>query len=227
MPRKPSRSRRLATASLWPFGIGLTSWHYMWRTTPFHRRERPGSLAEDCPPDLPPDVSHDEVQLPEQGAGPLFHRRYQARISDSRYTPEDLFEQVSTELDAVAPTEFARFHKVRGEDGTLRPGDELVVRMPGPWDGPVRVVAVTPTSFRLVTLEGHLEAGQIEFRVAGASNKELVFTHRVLGPQRGPPLELHVPGRPHGQGGPAPHVDLLPGAGVGGGRRPADGGHRH
>jgi uncharacterized protein (UPF0548 family) len=42
-------------------------------------------------------------------------------------------------------------------------GDEFVVRMPGPWDGPVRVVSVTPSSFRLVTLAGHLEAGQIEF----------------------------------------------------------------
>jgi len=40
------------------------------------------------------------------------------------------------------------------------------VRMPGPWDGPVRVVHRTPTSFRLATLDGHLEAGQIEFRAA-------------------------------------------------------------
>jgi len=36
--------------------------------------------------------------------------------------------------------------------------------MPGPWDGPVRVVDRTDTSFRLATLRGHLEAGQIEFR---------------------------------------------------------------
>ena len=36
--------------------------------------------------------------------------------------------------------------------------------MPGPWDGPVRVVHRTPTSFRFATLAGHLEAGQIEFR---------------------------------------------------------------
>jgi len=40
-----------------------------------------------------------------------------------------------------------------------------VVRMPGPWDGPVRVIDRTPRTFRLATLEGHLEAGQIEFRV--------------------------------------------------------------
>jgi hypothetical protein len=42
-------------------------------------------------------------------------------------------------------------------------GDEYVVRMPGPWDGPVRVVERTPSSFRFVTLDGHLEAGQIRF----------------------------------------------------------------
>ena len=49
-------------------------------------------------------------------------------------------------------------------------GDEYVVRMPGPWDGPVRVVERTPTAFRFATLEGHLEAGQIRFaRAATAS----------------------------------------------------------
>ena len=35
--------------------------------------------------------------------------------------------------------------------------------MPGPWDGPVRVIERTPTAFRLATLDGHLEAGQIRF----------------------------------------------------------------
>ena len=52
--------------------------------------------------------------------------------------------------------------------GILRVGDEYVVRMPGPWDGPVRVVEVTPRSFRLVTLATHLEAGTIEFRAEPA-----------------------------------------------------------
>ena len=36
--------------------------------------------------------------------------------------------------------------------------------MPGPWDGPVRVISDDECSFRLATLAGHLEAGQIEFR---------------------------------------------------------------
>jgi uncharacterized protein (UPF0548 family) len=42
-------------------------------------------------------------------------------------------------------------------------GDEYLVRMPGPWDGPVRVVERAERCFRLATLEGHLEAGQIAF----------------------------------------------------------------
>lgn len=42
-----------------------------------------------------------------------------------------------------------------------QPGDEFVVRMPGPWDGPVRVVRRDESSFRLATLDGHLEAGEI------------------------------------------------------------------
>ena len=42
-------------------------------------------------------------------------------------------------------------------------GDEYVVRMPGPWDGPVRVIERTPCSFAFATLDGHLEAGQIRF----------------------------------------------------------------
>ena len=74
----------------------------------------------------------------------------------------------------AAPSEFARFMKTLGSEGEMEPGDEYSVRMPGPWNGPVRVLAVSPTSFRLATLEGHLEAGQIEFAVH--ENDGLVFS---------------------------------------------------
>ena len=73
----------------------------------------------------------------------------------------------------MAPTDLARFIKVAGDKELMHVGDEFTVRMPGPWDGPVRVVEVTPTSFRLATLEGHLEAGQIEFRAY--DKEDLVF----------------------------------------------------
>jgi hypothetical protein len=46
--------------------------------------------------------------------------------------------------------------------------------MPGPWDSPVRVVHRDDHSFRLATLAGHLETGEIEFR-AGPEGDALRF----------------------------------------------------
>ena len=164
MPRRPTLRTRTVTAAFWPVGIALTSWNYMWRTTPFHRRELAGSRETDWAPELPTDVEHDEVQLPEHGAGPLFHRLFRARMRDVDRSPEELMALVEANLNRLVPRGFAHFSKVRGDEDSMRPHDEYVVRMPGPWDGPVRVVSTTPTSFRLATLAGHLEAGQIEFR---------------------------------------------------------------
>jgi hypothetical protein len=164
MPRRPPLARRLATAARWPIGVALTSWSYMWRTTPMHRREELGDAAEDGPPPLPAGVSDEELQRPADGAGPLFHRRYGVTIREPRMTPEALIARVAGDLNRVTPTEFAVFQKVHGADVGMDVGDEYVVRMAAPWDGPVRVVDRTPRSFRFVTLAGHLEAGQIEFR---------------------------------------------------------------
>ena len=160
---------------MWPVGVALTSWHYMWRITPLHRRELAGTMEHDGPPPLPDDVDLDGAQLSDAGVGPLFHRRYRATIAEPRLSAEQLMGEVLGNPNKLAPTEFARFTRISGEKGRMRPGDEYVVRMPGPWDGPVRVVSVTPTSFRLITLDRHLEAGQIEFRAADQGD-ELVFT---------------------------------------------------
>jgi hypothetical protein len=165
MSSRLSLGRRLSTAALWPVGIALTSWHYMWRTTPMHRSEEPGS-SSDRPPPLPEGLAPHELQLHDDGVGPLYHRLYQARIRHARVSPETLIAWLGADPNRASPTELARFLKVSGAEGVLAVDDELVVRMPGPWDGPVRVAEATPTSFRLVTLAGHLEAGQIEFRAS-------------------------------------------------------------
>jgi Domain of unknown function (DUF1990) len=154
----------VTTAAGWPVGVALTSWSYMWRTTPLRRSEVRGSAEDDAPPSIPDGVALDELQHVGDGVGPLFHRLYRACIRETRLAPPDVLAQLTADPNRATPTQLARFHKVRGQDGSMRPGDEYVVRMPGPWDGPVRAVAVTPASFRLATLAGHLEAGQIEFR---------------------------------------------------------------
>ena len=118
------------------------------------------------PTALPPDFDDDEVQPSEDGSGPLFHRRYRVSIADARMTASEVMAKIQADPNVVAPTEFARFERIRGMDGGMRVNDEYIVHMPGPWNGPVRVAEVTDDSFRLVTLRGHLEAGQIEFRVS-------------------------------------------------------------
>jgi uncharacterized protein (UPF0548 family) len=174
MRRRLSPIRRITTALGWPVGVSLTSWRYLWRIAPMRRAELPGTLPEDAPPPLPSGIELADLQPPQGGVGPLFHRRYRVRIADSERTPQELIATVSGDLNAAVPSELARFHRLGPGSGPLRDGDELLVRMPGPWDGPVRTIATTPTSFRFATLEGHLEAGQIEFRAE--RDGQLVFT---------------------------------------------------
>jgi hypothetical protein len=158
-----SRSARLRTVLRWPLGIAVVSWRYMWRTIPLHRTEETGG-----PADLPPAVNErtepgDGRQPLAAGVGPMLHRCYEVRIVNSTMSPAALIERMAGDLNKAAP-EMAVFRKTKGGEGPLRLGDEFVVRMPGPWDGPVRVIGRDATSFRLATLDGHLEAGEIEFR---------------------------------------------------------------
>ncbi|MEA2158950.1 MAG: hypothetical protein QOD66_1330 [Solirubrobacteraceae bacterium] len=145
-------------------GVAVTSWTYIWRTTPIYRSELEGTLEADLPPELPSGVSHEEVQRPRDGAGPLFHRLYSASIRDTNWDAAGLIECVRADPNRVAPLSLARFQKTRGEQGEMQVGDEWLVRMPGPWDGPVRTIEVGSQHFRFATLAGHLEAGQIEWR---------------------------------------------------------------
>jgi hypothetical protein len=164
MPLEVPAGRRLATAATWPLGIAIVSWHYIWRILPVHRNEEEGSVELDMPPELPAGISHDEVQMPEDGVGPLLHRTYSCAIADCEMPVEELAGRLAADPNRVAPWQLARFRKTHGDPQRMAPGDEFVVHMPGPWDGPVRVVDVRADGFRFVTLSGHLEAGQIEWR---------------------------------------------------------------
>ena len=128
MPREQSLARRLATTGRWPLGVAITSWRYLWRTTPLHRDEAEGSLERDSPPSLPGELQRSELQLPERGTGPLFHRRYRVRIRDSDLSADELVQRVAAEPDSVAPSEFATFNIMTRDAG----GQLSVSRIPLP-----------------------------------------------------------------------------------------------
>jgi hypothetical protein len=147
----------------WTLGVLLVSWRYVWATTPLHRSVEVGD-ASDFPPPLPDQLVDDRSQPLEGGVGPLFRRLFAVEIEGSSLTAAELIDKVAADFDQAVPSEMAAVERISGVPGELAIGDEVVVRLPGPWDGPVRVVHRSGTSFRLATLIGHLEAGQIEFR---------------------------------------------------------------
>ena len=165
--------RRVGTVLRWPVGQALASWRYLWRTVPIYRDDAAGD-PDDLPPALPAGVDHRGLQAPEAGVGALYRRRFATRVDGALLGPAELIDAIAENPNRAAPVEVAFFRKTHGTAGRIAVGDEYVVRMPGPWDGPVRVVHRTPTSFRLATMAGHLEAGQIEFR-AGPDPHGLCF----------------------------------------------------
>ncbi|OQO94591.1 DUF1990 domain-containing protein [Saccharomonospora piscinae] len=158
-----TRARRVAAVLVrWLLGTGLVTWRYLWETTPLYRRECRGHAA-DCPPPLPPGVLDQRVQRAEDGYGPLFHRKFQVGIAAAELDAGRLLDRVVGDFRHFVPTEVVNIRTGSLGAQGLDVGDELVVEMPGPWNGPVRVVRRDATSLHLATLRGHLEAGQVRF----------------------------------------------------------------
>lgn len=157
------RGRRLG---LYTLGLFRTGARYAFHRVPLFRRGRRG--AEPPPlPDLDRELPGDPstVQRAADGVGPLYHRRYVIGFTDADLGPVELMRHIRADVNAAVPTDMARF--TDDGDGGIDPaevGEEYVVILPGPWNGPVRVVEADDTSFTLATLAGHMEAGQITFR---------------------------------------------------------------
>lgn len=147
-------------------GMALVSWRYLWLTTPLHRREEPGDES-DLPADVPDDHLDERCQQVSDGAGPLFHRHFSVVIDEPDLGAPELMAMVMADFNRALPSEVATFdRRPDTQQSPLQLGEDCVVRMPGPWNGPVRVIDRADTSFRFATLRDHLEAGQIEFRAA-------------------------------------------------------------
>ena len=156
----------------WPIGMGIATYRVLRRIDVVRRTEtRPGDEPDPVEHAVPGDP--ERLQPRAAGAGPSARRLYRLRATGARMSPEQLISALAADPNLASPFEVARFVKTKGRLGGMREGDEYVVWMPGPWNGPVRVAGRTPTSFRLATLRGHMEAGQIVFS-AGTDGDDLV-----------------------------------------------------
>lgn len=112
--------------------------------------------SEASPKDV--NVAVADRQPIDDGVGPVLHRRYDIDISLGALAGCELISMFCAEPNRFAPKGYACF-----DVDALELGSRFVVRLAGPWDGPVQVSALDNDSVRLVTLEGHMEAGWIEF----------------------------------------------------------------
>ena len=161
----------------WPFGMMLVTVRYLRAIgdidRSFESRQSPAPALLNSSDDT-------DLQDVDEGVGAVFERTYRVRIADSTQSPEELLAFVTSNFNRATPVEVAEFSERRPEGEGPEVGSEYEIRMPGPWNGSVRTVARTPTSIRLATLDGHMEAGQIEFRTSWADSESATNGARDL-----------------------------------------------
>jgi hypothetical protein len=108
----------------------------------------------------------------EVGFGPMFHRTYRTVVRDSVLGADEAMAAIHADPNVLADGDLAPFTKVRGESDEMRVGDRYVIDVAGPWKGAVEVIEVTSRSFRLATLEGHMESGVIDMRTSANPDRQ-------------------------------------------------------
>ncbi|WP_226994058.1 DUF1990 family protein [Myxococcus hansupus] len=119
----------------------------------------------------------DELQLPEEGAGPLLQRDYWAVIRNSQASPSELMHWVAQRFPEFAPSDICVFEHRRpvSANAPLRMDDELTVKIHGAGTFGVRVIHLDDQSFTLGTLHGHPEAGRITFGAYRNLRGDVIF----------------------------------------------------
>jgi Domain of unknown function (DUF1990) len=126
-------------------------------TTCDHELVRLSQLAS-CHPD------RSDFQFMQRGLGKIVHRLYAVQFRCEK-TSEELIEQLKSIPGRYCDPRLAKFEKTRGEPTEMRVGDRFFISITGPWNGPVQVIVIDEQSFTFTTLQGHLEAGFIRFRI--------------------------------------------------------------
>ena len=147
--------------------------HHLWRrrridevTLTVDRFREPAPDPSDL--DLTGDPS---VQTAADGSGPLVMRSYEVRIVGATLGPARLLQRLVARPKDLNDDRIAGFVRDDRDATDLGVGDELVVELPGPWNGPVRVIRANDSELLLQTLSGHMEAGQIRFDTAAHSER--------------------------------------------------------
>ncbi len=131
----------------------------------------------------------------DSAPGAAVHRCFSLRIVEPAISAEQLARIVSADPNLVSPWEVLRWELPERERRGLRAGDELLVRMAGPWNGPLRVCAIEPRRLRFETRPGHAVKGELEMRLQEdgegllaeielwerADSRPLAFLHDRLG----------------------------------------------
>jgi hypothetical protein len=142
----------------WLVGAPLAVFRFLRRRVPIEEIYPPGNR-----PPLPADGLERDAQA-GPGIGRVAHRVYSATIEAPRLSAERLMTIIAADPNVIAPTEVLRFEKTRGQPGRLEEGDELLIRMAGPWNAPVKVTRRWAEGFRLAAARGHPQLGQFELR---------------------------------------------------------------
>lgn len=115
-------------------------------------------------------------------------RSYEIRIDDAKLGPAELMQRLLRQPGDLNDDRIAGFVRDDQPATDLSTGDELVVELPGPWNGPVRVTSTDDNALLLQTLNGHMEAGQIRFDTTDHTERpdgSHEFTFRIRSWARG------------------------------------------
>ncbi|MEZ5230386.1 MAG: hypothetical protein R2710_28085, partial [Acidimicrobiales bacterium] len=128
----------------------------------------------------PVEARSDDAQTIDDGVGDLLLRRYEIGLDGTSVEPIELLDRFRQDPDDFAPIEYAEF-----TSGPLRQGMRFTIDLAGPWNGPVEVAEDAPDRIRLATLEDHMEAGWIEFRVVDGDRPVLRIESTARAGSRG------------------------------------------
>jgi len=120
------------------------------------------------------------LQSIQSGKGNRYNRTYQVDIAHPRLSKTELLQSIIGDINWFTPQEMAHFVKTESDSDKWQIGDEFLVQITGPWNGPVRLIDLQPTSFAFATLEGHMEAGEIQFSVVEHPEQENTLRFEII-----------------------------------------------